>query len=46
MGQLLSQCNVKYVMEEEWNVAKELFVNVNTKEEYARLLNEKKNKKV
>ncbi|MEN1937551.1 molybdenum cofactor guanylyltransferase [Paenibacillus sp. 102] len=46
MGQLLSQCNVKYVMEVELNVAKELFVNVNTKEEYVRLLNENKNKKV
>ncbi|PFK47969.1 molybdenum cofactor guanylyltransferase [Bacillus cereus] len=46
MGQLLSQCNVKYMMEEEWNVAKEWFMNVNTQEEYVRLLNEKKNKKV
>lgn len=46
MGQLLSQCNVKYVMEEEWNVAKELFMNVNTQEEYLRLLKEKKTKKV
>ncbi|HEK9100738.1 molybdenum cofactor guanylyltransferase [Bacillus pfraonensis] len=46
VGQLLSQCHVKYVMEEEWNVAKELFMNVNTQEEYVRLLNEKKKKKV
>lgn len=46
MGQLLSQCNVKYVMEEEWNAVKELFVNVNTKEEYVRVLKENKTKKV
>ncbi|MFJ8528190.1 molybdenum cofactor guanylyltransferase [Bacillus sp. NPDC094106] len=37
MGQLLSQCNVKYVVGEEINMPKEWFVNVNTKEEYIQL---------
>ncbi|MEH7458747.1 molybdenum cofactor guanylyltransferase [Bacillus sp. JJ1127] len=37
MGQLLSQCNVKYVIGEEINMPKEWFVNVNTKEEYIQL---------
>lgn len=37
MGQLLSQCNVKYVVGEEMNIPKEWFVNVNTKEEYIQL---------
>ncbi|MDM5156930.1 molybdenum cofactor guanylyltransferase [Bacillus sp. DX1.1] len=41
MGQLLSQCNVQYVMEEELHLPKELFFNVNTKEEYARLQNKR-----
>ncbi|MBC6971369.1 molybdenum cofactor guanylyltransferase [Bacillus sp. Xin] len=41
MGQLLSQCKVKYVLEEEVNVQREWFTNVNTKEEYGRLCNEK-----
>lgn len=41
MGQLLSQCKVKYVLEEEVNVQREWFTNVNTKEEYRRLCNEK-----
>ncbi|WP_459503309.1 molybdenum cofactor guanylyltransferase [Bacillus sp. C1] len=42
MGQLLSQCNVKYVIGEELNVQKEWFENVNTKEEYFRLYNGKR----
>ncbi|PEY42527.1 molybdenum cofactor guanylyltransferase [Bacillus cereus] len=46
MGQLLSQCNVKYVIGEEVNVAKEWFMNVNTQEEYVWLLNRKNDKKV
>ncbi|KEK24571.1 molybdenum cofactor guanylyltransferase [Bacillus gaemokensis] len=42
MGQLLSQCNVKYVIGDELNAPKEWFFNVNTKEEYRQLLNKKK----
>ncbi|OQR53672.1 molybdenum cofactor guanylyltransferase [Bacillus sp. CDB3] len=34
MGQLLSQCNVKYVAGEDVQADAEWFINVNTKEEY------------
>ncbi|MGE7883162.1 molybdenum cofactor guanylyltransferase [Bacillus sp. NPDC094077] len=34
MGQLLSQCNVKYVAGEGLKVNSDWFINVNTKEEY------------
>lgn len=34
MGQLLSQCNVKYVAGEDVQANAEWFINVNTKEEY------------
>lgn len=37
MGQLLSQCNVKYVAGEDVQANAEWFINVNTKEEYARV---------
>jgi molybdopterin-guanine dinucleotide biosynthesis protein A len=35
--QLLSQCHVRYVTVEESKLPKELFLNVNTKEEYSQL---------
>ncbi|HDR3890053.1 TPA: molybdenum cofactor guanylyltransferase [Bacillus cereus] len=35
--QLLSQCHVRYVTVEESQLPKELFLNVNTKEEYSQL---------
>ena len=34
MGQLLSQCNVKYIAGEDVQAHAEWFINVNTKEEY------------
>lgn len=34
MGQLLSQCNVKYIAGEEVQANADWFINVNTKEEY------------
>ncbi len=34
MGQLLSQCNVKYVSGEDVQANADWFINVNTKEEY------------
>lgn len=34
MGQLLSQCNVKYIAGEDVQVNVDWFINVNTKEEY------------
>ncbi|PGZ97829.1 molybdenum cofactor guanylyltransferase [Bacillus pseudomycoides] len=37
MQGLLSQCNVQYVTAEESQLSKELFLNVNTKEEYSQL---------
>ncbi|EJQ46076.1 hypothetical protein IEQ_04126 [Bacillus cereus BAG6X1-2] len=37
MGQLLSQCNVKYVVGEDVQANAEWFINVNTKEEYAQV---------
>ncbi|MGG0239426.1 molybdenum cofactor guanylyltransferase [Bacillus rhizoplanae] len=41
MQGLLSQCNVQYVTAEESRLSKELFLNVNTKEEYSQLQNRK-----
>ncbi|MFD0770435.1 molybdenum cofactor guanylyltransferase [Bacillus sp. CGMCC 1.60114] len=41
MQGLLSQCNVQYVPAEESLLPKELFLNVNTKEEYSQLHNRK-----
>lgn len=41
MQGLLSQCNVQYVTAEELQLSKELFLNVNTKEEYSQLQNRK-----
>ncbi|KAA0759968.1 molybdenum cofactor guanylyltransferase [Bacillus sp. SH5-2] len=37
MGQLLSQCNVKYVAGEDVQAKAEWFINVNTKEEYTQV---------
>ena len=34
MGQLLSQCNVKYIAGEDVQAHADWFINVNTKEEY------------
>ena len=34
MGQLLSQCNVKYIAGEDIQANADWFINVNTKEEY------------
>lgn len=34
MGQLLSQCNVKYIAGEDVQANVDWFINVNTKEEY------------
>ena len=34
MGQLLSQCNVKYIAGEDVQANADWFINVNTKEEY------------
>lgn len=37
MGQLLSQCNVKYIAGEDVQANADWFINVNTKEEYAQV---------
>lgn len=37
MGQLLSQCNVKYVAGEDVQANADWFMNVNTKEEYVQV---------
>lgn len=34
MGQLLSQCNVKYIVGEDVQANADWFINVNTKAEY------------
>lgn len=44
MGQLLSQCNVKYVAGEDVQAKAEWFINVNTKEEYAQITKNLSNK--
>ncbi|PFJ19478.1 molybdenum cofactor guanylyltransferase [Bacillus cereus] len=44
MGQLLSQCNVKYIAEEDIQANADWFINVNTKEEYVQVQKDLSNK--